>query len=1334
MLPKFSVKKPMTILVAVVLIIALGLVSFTKMTPDLLPDIEMPYVVVATTYIGASPEKVESDVTKPIEQALSTLDNVTSMTSTSSDNYSMIIMQFSNDADMEIVSLNIREEIDSISGDWNEYVGTPYILKINPTMIPVMTAAVDVEGASRAELSNFVNNTLLQRLEGIEGVASVTTSGTITEKVNVIINEDKIDAVNLRIARALDETFDENVAKLIDAKQQLSEGIQAAKDGEKQIESGRSQIKAAQNDIAKQLSDARTELDSKQTEILETRSLLNEKRLELTDQLEELIQQENELNKADSGIKQLEAGINEYQKFIDGLKASGEYSAEIYGKIQYAESEIASLKYQLSQVESQLSANGISRGTLSDTLRQIRVARSQIEEGIATLKTTDEQLAAGLVSIEDARKEVNSKEAESGLEMSGKIAEIIVGEQTISDTLDDLNDKLDELDETAETIEDARTDAKDSADMTDKITIETVATILGAQNFEMPAGYITEEGTKWLVRVGDDIDGEEELAGMALFDTGIDDVGVIYLSDVADIIITDNTDETYAKINGKDGVLLSFQKQSDAATADVSANIDARFEALTEDYDGLSFTKLLDQGKYINMVIGSVLDNLLIGAALAVIILFLFLKDIRPTIVIAFSIPISVMFAIVLMYFSGVSLNIISLSGLAIGVGMLVDNSIVVIENIYRLRGKGVSVLKAAVTGAVQMTGAITASTLTTVCVFAPIVFVEGITRQLFTDMTLTITYSLMASLVIAITLVPAMASGTLKKINQKEQKGFKGLLRIYEKALKFSLANRIIVLFVVVALLAGSLLLTLKRGYSFMPSMGSTEIMVNIQMPDDFVLADTEVVADQIAEEILELDGVTSIGSMLSGGMASVIGTGLGTENDEGAVTMYAILEDNANPEKLMKQVEELLEKYDVTGNVSGGTDMTSYLTSLSGSGVQVKVFGEDLDDMRDAAQQVADRLEKVEGITSVDNGMEETTPELHITVDKNAAAKEGLTIAQVYQDLAFAMTESVDVGDLDEGTYSRTLVVGSDMVKSLGAQGIRDYEIDFTAQDGTKKTVKLADIAEIEESTSLASINRDEQRRVITVSGTLDSDYNVSLVTADAEKQLKDLVLPEGCEIEFDGENSIITDALEQLVKMLLLGVLVVYLIMVAQFQSLMSPFVVMFTIPLAFTGGLLALLVSGFELSVISLIGFVMLVGVIVNNGIVLVDGINQLRADGMERRKAILEAATTRLRPVLMTALTTILGLLPMMLGLGSGSGLVQPIAVVCVGGLVYATFMTLFVVPIMYELLTKKHMRVVKDDELEIVDEGALEEATEEEKVEEDEDFKFDIEFNQDEKK
>ena len=802
MLSKISVKKPMTVLVAVVLVLVLGIVSFFKMTPDLLPNMDFPYAVIMTTYAGQTPEAVETTVSKPLEQSMSAIDGVKEITSTSSDNYSLLMIEFEDGTNMDSATVDMRSSLDTIKGNWPDGVGTPYLIKINPNILPVAMTAVDFEGKSQTELSDYVTNELLNELEGIDGVASVSDKGVVTEQENVVLSQDKLDKLNKKISAALDNQFGDAEDKIAKAKKELQNNIGKAKDGQGTVSSSIEQINSQQEAVSKQLADAQNKAESGKTQLLSAKMQLLDRKasltstktlletayqglLELKTAYDELTSEQSQLTQK---LEQLSKFNEQYQEIVrkmnDALPDSEEYKAlqqqidelnkalEPYGikapdiakTMQSIQESINKSAEAIQNVEISLEKLGTSGDAINSALSEMSEKISQINSGIAQLDNAISGLDDKSVSVDSALALISQQQSSADFKMSSAMSTLTSKQSELNSALTQLSSAEKQIETSEKELADKKKEAKSKADVSNTVTLDTISSILTAQNFSMPAGYVTDDdNNKFMVRVGDKVNDEKEMKSLVLFDTGIDGIGVIHLEDVADVFVADNSDETFARINGNPGIVLSFSKSSSTASSTVCENINTKLDSLSKEVDGLHFTNLYNEGDYINLVINSVLQNLLMGAVLAIIILFLFLRDIKPTLIVACSIPISVVFAIVLMYFSGVTLNMISLSGLAIGVGMLVDNSVVVIENIYRLRSMGVSPIKAALNGARQVAGAITASTLTTVCVFLPIVFVEGITRQLFVDLALTVTYSLLASLIVALTLVPAMGQRILR-------------------------------------------------------------------------------------------------------------------------------------------------------------------------------------------------------------------------------------------------------------------------------------------------------------------------------------------------------------------------------------------------------------------------------------------------------------------------------------------------------------------------------------------------------------------------------------------
>ena len=1220
---KFSVKRPLTVFVVVLAVVVLGIVAYLRMTPDLLPNMDFPYVIIVTADPGASPEAVEEEITRPMEQSMATLDQIKEVTSTSQNSASMVMLEFEDGVNMDTISVDIQQKISVLEGQWSDTVGTPYVLKINPSMIPVMVAAVSREGSDVYALSDLVTDELTGKLEGVSGVASVTVSGALTRQAHVILDQEKMETLSAKLADAVKAQLKKAEGKLYAAKQQVEDGEKALSDAKR----------AAADSVAGTVGDSVDEVYKNLKELYD--------KLEGLD-IDDLVG--GFITDPDGTLKQL-------NDLLDTLKSS--------------------IEKLMKELES-----GKLEGDISDFLVQMMDGISQMTGAELQLSQAKSQIESGLKQLREAYDKVESQ-----------------------------------------------------TDLGGFLSITTVSGLLTAQNFSMPAGYIDDNsGVSYMVSVGQKFENSTELENMVLFDLGLEGVDPITLGDVATVVVTDDSDQLYTKLDDENGILLSFNKQSNYATAAVSNNLTDRFRELESQYEGLTFVPLMDQGDYIYLIVETILSSLLWGALFSVVVLFLFLRDWRPTVITLLSIPVSVIFAVVLMYFTGVTINMISLSGLAVSVGMLVDNSVVVIENIYRLRAKGATIVQAAVSGAQQVLGAVTASTLTTVCVFAPIVFVEGLTRQLFTDLALTITYSLLASLLVALTLVPAMASGMLRREMVQKPGLLDKIYPAYRKAITFALDHKAGVLLLSLVLLVTSAGAAVMRGFTFMPEMDMNNLSLTVTMPEGTTRRQAVELADTVLERVMTVDNVQDVGFMMGGGTMGGLNMGAAMGGSSGGsydVEGYITMPEGTFGSDAAKEITALCA--DLPCEVTASGVMSSMMSMMTGSGVSLQVFGDNMEDLQSAAQALAKRLEQVDGVAEVDDGLDESAPALQVVVDRVAAAKKGMTVAQIYMKVAAALQSSTSVSNVTLGGESMALSVDAVKGSTVTREKLLELEItpDATlssamggsagssalsqlsgSSDDTEKddgTFKLGDVAKVQETVSMNTISRDQQRRCVTVTATVADGYNVTHVTSAARQALGSAALPDGVTVEFNGENEQIMDAMGQLLLMLLLGVVLVYFIMVAQFQSLKSPFIVMFTIPLAFTGGFLALLVTGIEVSVISLIGFVMLVGIIVNNGIVLVDYINQQRLAGMGLREAIIDAGVTRLRPILMTSLTTILGLIVTALAKNAGTALIQPIALVCIGGLLYATLMTLFVVPCMYEILNKKKLHQVAESDLTLVD-------------------------------
>ena len=1120
-----SVKKRITVLMATLIVMVLGFFSLTKMRLSLLPDMDLPYMVVVTTYQGASAEEVNNEVTSKLESAIQTIDGYSSITSTSNEHYSMIFVEFEYGTNLESAQVELRESVNNI--EFAEGVSNPMIMRISMDMMPVAVVSLsrEYEGLNDEEeiieVTNWVERDLMTRLESIAGVASVSMSGQ------------------------------------------------------------------------------------------------------------------------------------------------------------------------------------------SDTLLQI--------------------------TFDDAK-----------LTQYGTSSEEILG-------------------------------------------------IINEQNVSGLVGITFDAGSIRLLYLGDKVAMMDELKELPVL---VRDGNVIELSDLTvdgGIKLVNNNSTSYSKTNGKQTVTLSFQMTSTANTVDVVKNIKEELKDIRGEYDNVSYRYTLDQSEYIETSVNSVLSNLIQGAFLAIIILFIFLKDYRPTLIVAISIPTSVIAAFVMMYFSGMSLNMISMGGLALAVGMLVDNSIVVIENMYRMLKEGASKVDAAIEGAKQVAGAIIASTITTMIVFVPLLFVEGLIGDVFIDLSYTVIFALLASLVVALTIVPSLGSTVLHEEKVKEDSKFIiKMKKAYRRVIEITLNHKWLTSGAIVFLLVASSVLSISRGFTMLPETDEGSISITLKTDGSNTFEEYSIYADELSEDILGIDKYIevvsttfSLGTDTTNLMSSILGTG---GDSEISISVQLSADRKKSTDWYADKINKVIDTFDYTGfavqkaNILDvDTSAGSSLTSLMSSGISIKITGDDLYKMEEIATRVAEIVESVKGTEEVSNGVKSDSTNVKITVNKHAAMLHGLTQQDIVDNYSLATetmlsayTTSGDtlyitidgveyeitvpasssmagVGLEILGDYkqflssfeifdSETLAMMKEYVPNPAIQGDEIYYIDmvnampnlmtlgyipftfnpnlevyegrivYDPTDTLYEGVKLitlskgkvysgntsTSLAIVEEVSDFATIYTDGNTKYFTVTAKVKDGYISSNVSAEVTKAVEKYMnsaefkaYGKGYKIIFAGENEEVMDTIYDLALALLIAIVLVYMVMAIQFQSLKYPFIIIGTIPLAFTGGLLALWISGMQVSSVALMGLLVLVGVVVNNGIVLIDYINQLRNEGKDLREAIYEAGQTRLRPIFMTALTTIFGLITLALGLQSGSELLQPMGVVVIGGLIYSTILTLVFVPVLYEAMTRK---------------------------------------------
>ena len=1297
---KFSVKKPFTVLVAVVMVVILGFVAVTKMQTNLLPDVSTPYLMVVTVYPGASPERVQSEVSDVLQNSL-TVPGVEKITATSAENYSLLLMQFTDDTDMNSALVKVSNKLDQAKSDLPSSCLTPSIVEYSLNMNAFMTVAVSREGSDVYELSDLVKDTLVPYVQRKGGVSSVSSSGLVEKLVQVQLNQDKIDEINAQLLGIID-------TQLASAKSQLDSA-------EAQIAAGRAEYNKQLKNFGNTVSN--TVLGSMSDEVGNAVEVVRKQAQALLESVNQLIAvvKEPEIQQA---LIEVQQGL---QKVLDKFDQTGmrdiDSLIEIVGELRDITDKLTDALQKLQErVNTETGTEGSTATDLADEL--------QLQQSLQVIYST----------LEDTIKAMDSVPALMST-FSGALGNFTQQQlnayMQFTEAREMLNEYEKQLESAKQEYETARTQALAQADVAKQLDIETLAQLIYAQNFSMPAGYVEDKnGESWLLKVGEEYDSVDDIAGALLLH--VDGYGDVRLSDVADVEVIDNAADSYTRLNGEQAAVLKIYKNATSSASDVSDNCLAAFKELEAQYDGLHVVVLSNQGNYITIIIKSILTSMAVGAALAILVLALFLKDIKPTLVVGISIPLSVLFAVVLMYFTGLDMNVMTLAGLSLGIGMLVDNSVVVIENIYRLRSRGVPAARAAVQGTRQVGMSVVASTLTSVCVFLPVVFSSSIVRSLMMPMSLCIGYCLMASLIVAVTVVPAAASTVLKKAEPKRLVWFEKVQDKYAQSLDWCLKHRALPLLAAVALLVFSGWQVLSMGVELLPTITSNEATITLTTQDGLSKEQSYEVAGRVLEAASAVDNVEEVGvsidSSVAGmdisqlGLPSTITDLLAAANSYGTYQFNVMLKEDLSSRQIETARQALVDAVNSVDDCSGTVEiagMTGELTSQLSSGLSIKLYGADEATLASLSEKVVDLVNDTEGFANATNGLGAGDATIILKVDRDKVRSYGLTVAQVYQQIAARLTTTTTAQTpvTVDGTTMNVQI--TDNLDPVTKENMMDmtFETSVLSTDGTTTTgtCTLADIAEWETGTAPDSITSENQTEYVTVTADTLEGYNTTVQSRVLQKKLDEFAagggMPEGCSYTMGGETENVDFMVQEMVQWMALALPFVYLVMVAQFQSLLSPFIVLFTVPLAFTGGLLGLLLTGQQLTMISLMGFIVLMGTVVNNGIVFVDYANQLRMGGMERRAALVATGKTRMRPILMTTLTTVLAMLQMVFSGDMASQLMSGMAIVIICGLSYATLMTLYIVPILYDMLFKKpplNVDVGSDDDLDDIPDDAAE--------------------------
>ena len=1297
---KFSVKKPFTVLVAVIMVLMLGFVSISNMQTNLLPDVNTPFLMVVTVYPGASPERVESEVSDVMQNALGTVAGVEKVTATSAENYSLLLMQFSDDTDMNSAMVKVSNKVDQTTASLPSSCLTPSIIEYSLNMNAFMTVAVSREGSDVYDLSEFVSDTLVPYVERKGGVSSVSTNGLIEKMVQVQLSQEKIDAINEKLLEVID-------VQLADARKQLESA-------EAQIEAGRKEYNRQFKNYSNTVSD--TMMQEMSGQVGDAIEVVRKQAQALLDSVNQLIAvvQEPEIQQAlidvRDGLQRVMDKFNETgMKDIDSL-------IEIVAELRDITDKLTGALQQLQQrLNTESGTEGSTAADLADDL--------QVQQSLNTVYNTLNDVIKAMDDVPGLTKTFSDA-------IGNFSQQQMQAYMKFTEAREMLNEYEKQLAEAKQTYADAEEKAMASSDVSKLLDIDTLAQLIYAQNFSMPAGYVKDSsGKSWLLKVGEEYDSIEDISGALLLH--VDGFGDVRLSDVADVEVIDNAEASYTRLNGERAAVLKIYKGATSSASEVSDNCLSAFQELEAQYDGLHVVVLSNQGNYITIIVKSILSSMVIGAALAIIVLAIFLRDVKPTLVVGFSIPLSVLFAVVLMYFTGMDLNVMTLAGLSLGIGMLVDNSIVVIENIYRLRGRGVPAARAAVQGAKQVGMSVVASTLTSVCVFLPVVFSSSIVKSLMQPMSLCIGYCLMASLIVALTVVPAAASTVLKKAEPKQLKWFDKIQEKYAKSLEWCFQHRALPLLAAVVLLAFCGWRVFSMGVELLPTITSNEAIVTLSTTKDLSKEDSYAIAGKAVESMLEVDHVEEVGittdTRVAGmdigqlGLPTTITDLLSAANSYGTYQVNVMLDESLSSSEIETARQALedalsgIEDCTAKVEISGMQELTSQLAS----GLSVKIYGADAETLSQLSEKVVDIVNDTEGFANATNGLGSGDATINLHIDRDKVRSYGLTVAQVYQQIAAKLTTTTTAQTpvtVDGSTMSVQISNNLDPVTKENMMDIT-FETTVMSADGTTSTgtCTLADMATWDTGSAPDSITSEDQTQYVSVTADTLDGYNTTVQARVLEKKLNEFALsdemPEGCSFSMGGESDSVNFMVNEMVQWLALALPFVYLVMVAQFQSLLSPFIVLFTIPLAFTGGLLGMLFTGQQLTMISLMGFIVLMGTVVNNGIVFVDYANQLRLGGMERRAALIATGKTRMRPILMTTLTTVLAMLQLVFSNDMASQLMSGMAIVIICGLSYATLMTLYIVPILYDILFRKpplNVDVGSDDELDDIPDDAAE--------------------------
>lgn len=1007
-LSKLAILRPVTTVMILLMVIMGGILGYSGLSLALMPSIDLPIALVSTTYVGAGPSEIESLITEPIEESLASISNVDTITSMSSSNSSIVLVQFVDGTDIDMAAIDMREKIDMVKGSLPEDANDPMVIKMDMNAQSIYVG-VTSDNLDLAQLNDLLDENIVNRLERIEGVSAVTLSGGDENEIQITLNPDKMDGYGLTTA-------------------------------------------------------------------------------------------------------------------------------------------------QLTQA-------------------------------------------------------------------------------------------------------------------------------LSSENLNLPSGTISQGTSKLQVRTMGEFKSLQDIKNV-MITTGTG--AVIALDEIADVEEVAKERTSYTIIDGEQGIMIAIDKNSTANVVDVSDKINETLNDISLEYPEINIRMLTDTADYIRLSINNVTSTAFQSAIIAVIVLFLFLRNPTTSLIIGVSIPTSILATFGLMYLCDMTLNVISMGGITIGIGMLVDNSVVVMDNVFKYWNKGYSPKEAAMIGSKEIGMAIAASTLTTVAVFIPLTFVSGTIGQMFRDLSFTICFALLASLVVSLTFVPMACAQLLKRRESKKKqrkgivakildvwgKGIDALDTLYRKLLIWVLHHKKRTVAIVLACFIATLACAPLAGFDFMPESDEGSASITINLPKGTELKETEKITNQVLSKIEGIPEIDYVYASVGSGMISS-----GTDSASVNINLVNIADRTRSTNEVCDEIKQRLKGI-------AGADITvesssSAMGSLGGAAISFNITGYDTDIMRKIENDVVDLLSDIPGLTDVEGSSEDVVPEARVVLDRQKASQYGITTSSMANALNTAVSGSV---------ATQYKVDNKEMdVRIRYDQNKMNYITDLqniTIKSASGASIPLTEIANIEMTDGALQINRENQKQYVSVSAnTSGIDTNTAQRLID--EKLATYPFPEGYEYTYGGTTEEMVKAFTSLALVLIISIILIYMIMASQFESLIYPGIVMFAMPLALTGGVFGLLITGNTITVNAFMGFIMLVGMVVNNAIVLVDYTNQLRERGMTCYDALIEAGPNRLRPILMTTLTTIIGMLPMALGVGEGMETQKPLAITIIFGMTISTMVTLVLIPVLY---------------------------------------------------